>query len=321
MKNLDFIIIGAQKSATTALYAYLREHPQIAMPAAKEAPFFDGDISDAPAWEAFSARHFPAPAETSDQLWGKASPQYMGHPEAPARIARLMPQTRLVAILRDPVERAWSHYQMCRRREVELRDFEAAMDHCLTLQQQCRARVATPPRHTLGYESEAAFYLAWSEYGRILQQYLFHFPREQILVLTTQELKQDPAAALDRVLAFIGLAPGFRPANLGDVVHKGGGAPVITAAQRQRLRALAPLRWAWHCIPESRREALRYWFDQKNVRKASAQPLQLTPAMEARLRAHFAEDIAQLEQSFGLSLPWSSRYASAVANCDTQAVA
>ena len=115
LKPLDFMIIGAQKSATTALHAYLTEHPRIAMPLAKEAPFFDrGDYGKA-AWKAFSEEHF---AICGDRLRGKASPQYMADPRVPGRIAALMPHTKLIAILRDPVDRAYSHYQMARRRET-----------------------------------------------------------------------------------------------------------------------------------------------------------------------------------------------------------
>lgn len=318
MKQLDFMIIGAQKSATTALYTYLNAHPEIAMPAAKEAPFFDGDGVTEEAWDSFSEKHFPAP---DGRLWGKASPQYMGHPLAAARIAHLMPETRLIAILRDPVQRAWSHYQMCRRREVESRSFDMAVDACLDPMQQLLSRDGTPPRHSEGYEGEGDYYLAWSEYGRILENYLEFFPRKQLLVLTTEELKNDPAAALDRVLAFIGLAQGFRPASLGDVVHKGGGQPVISSAQRQRLRAIAPLRWAWQRVPEARREALRYWFDQKNVRRGPREEMVLSAHNESRLRAHFAPDVDFLKRRLGLSPAWGSRYASDVANCDWEAVA
>ena len=318
MNELDFMIIGAQKSATTALYTYLNAHPDIAMPAAKEAPFFDGDTVTEEAWASFSGKHFPAP---DGRRWGKASPQYMGHPLAAARIAHLMPDTRLIAILRDPIERAWSHYQMCRRREVEPRSFDMAVDACLDPVQQLLARDGTPPRHAEGYEGEGEYYLAWSEYGRILENYLAFFPRRQLLVLTTEELKQDPAAALDRVLEFVGLAPGFRPSCLGEVVHRGGGQPLISSARRRRLRAIAPLRWAWQRVPAARREALRYWFDQKNVRHGPRQEMVLSARNEVRLREHFAADVDFLRRRLGLSPAWGSRYASAVANCDRELVA
>jgi len=301
VKPLDFMIIGAQKSATTALYAYLADHPEIAMPRTKEAPFFDGDICDATAWQQFSGQHF---AGAESKLWGKASPQYMGHPEAASRIHALMPKTRLIAILRDPVQRAWSHYQMERRRELEPRSFDQAVTELLQPQQLSHARQSVPPRHAHGFEPEQAFYLAWSEYGRILADYLEWFPREQLLVLTTDELKHDPAQTLDRVLEFIGLPAGYRPADLGKVIHKGGGAPRIPVAVKNRLKALAPLHWLWQCVPPAQRDAFRFWYEQHNVRQTPTQTLQLSESNRVRLQAHFAADGLRLQQDLALDLPW-----------------
>ena len=113
MKPLDFLIIGAQKCATTSLFEHLKAHPDIAMPVEKEVPFFTNKSCTVDDWGEFAGQHF---AGCDNQLWGKATPQYMCDPTTAARIHALMPDTKLIAILRDPVERTWSHYQMGRRR-------------------------------------------------------------------------------------------------------------------------------------------------------------------------------------------------------------
>ena len=222
MKPLDFLIIGAQKCATTALFEHLRSHPDIAMPLEKEVPFFTGQDCTQKNWEVFANEQFGA--EQQNKLWAKASPQYMSDPDVPARIKALMPDVKLVAILRDPIERTWSHFQMARRRDTEHREFAQAIETLLTKEALQSGRSLPVPEHTEGYESEADFYVAWSEYGRILTELMEAFDPKQLLVLYTEELEKDPEATLDRLLAFIGLPTGFRPPTLGEVIHRGGGS-------------------------------------------------------------------------------------------------
>jgi hypothetical protein len=319
MKNLDFLIIGAQKSATTSLHAYLAGHPDIAMPASKEAPFFDRDNTGPQAWERFTEEHF---AGRTEQLWGKASPQYMAHPDAPRRIYRAMPSVRLIAILRDPVERAWSHYRMCLRRETEQRSFDEAISTCLDRINIRQARDLPPPRHEKGFEPEGDFYLSWGEYGRILGEYRRYFPRSQILVLTTSELASDPALVMDRILKFLGLPLGYRPDNLGKVVHRGASAPLVTQAWKERIRSIPLLSHIWRCTPESRRASVRFWVEQLNLRRAGDEVMKLSEINRARLERHFSLDVMRLQRDFGLLLPWRWDYLShEAANCESEAVA
>ena len=102
----DFLVLGAQKAGTTALYAYLRWHPGITGPSWKEVSFFDRHWWRGPAWY---RGQFPLRSGT--RLVGEASPSYLFHPLAPERVRALVPDARLVALVRDPVARAYSHYQ------------------------------------------------------------------------------------------------------------------------------------------------------------------------------------------------------------------
>src|SRR5215208_8528317 len=101
----DFLILGAQKAGTTALYAYLRWHPQITGPSFKEVSFFDRHYARGERWY---RAHLPM---RRSSIVGEASPSYLFHPLAPERVAQMLPNARLVALLRNPVDRAFSHYQ------------------------------------------------------------------------------------------------------------------------------------------------------------------------------------------------------------------
>lgn len=305
MKPLDFLIIGAQKCATTALFEHLRSHPRIAMPAEKEAPFFTREDCSVQAWQAFADNHFGAAQER--RLWGKASPQYMCDPQAPARIQALMPGLKLVAILRDPIERSWSHFRMGQRRETEQREFAQAI-HAL-LAGGCRpdpARIPVPD-HADGYQSEADFYVAWSEYGRILADYAERFGRDQLLVLYTEDLETEPEATLDRLLEFIGLPAGFRPPSLGELIHRGGASKRIPQSIRNWLRNRRPLYWLWQCLPEANRSRLRFRYEQWNVYRSSSS-VSLPEDLHRRLRTHFSADLANLLALPVTPPPWADRY-------------
>ena len=102
----DFLVIGAQKAGTTALYAYLRWHPGITGPSWKEVSFFDRHWWRGEAWY-----RGQFPLRGRGRLVGEASPSYLFHPLAPERVHSLVPGARLVALVRDPVARAYSHYQ------------------------------------------------------------------------------------------------------------------------------------------------------------------------------------------------------------------
>jgi hypothetical protein len=206
--KLDFIVIGAARSGTTSLWEYLRPHPGIWMPPGKEEPFFSDDQRYARGLPWLMGEVFGrAPA---DAVLGKVTPQYMsGTEECPpqicaGRIAADLPDAKLIALLRDPVERALSQYRQARRQGAALPSFEAVASALLDPAWLYAAR--TEPR-------AANRFVVNGEYGRILAAYAHAFPREQLLVMFTDELADDPGDVLDRVCDFIGLE-GFRPDDL-----------------------------------------------------------------------------------------------------------
>lgn len=305
MKNLDFLIIGAQKCATTTLFEHLRAHPDIAMPLEKEVPFFTGEDYSAAAWEGFASTHF---GREDGRLWGKATPQYMCDSSVAERVRTCMPNVKLVAILRDPIERTWSHYQMGRRREMEPRAFGTAIAELLREDALRRGRILPVPAHTAGFEPESEFYVTWSEYGRILNQYARLFGPQQLLVLYTEDLQNDPEGTLDRLLEFIGLESGFRPETLGQVIHKGGGSNRIPHSLRVWLRERSSLYSLWQLLPESRRGRLRFLYEQWNVRKQAAVQDTIPESARIALRRHYGRDLKSLLSLPVEPPPWADHY-------------
>ena len=224
------LVIGAQKAGTTALFKYLAQHPRLAPSLEKEVDFFGSDSRFAQGLHWYAAQwDRQTPAKT---LRIEASPHYLFAPQAPARIRRCLPNVKLIAIVRGPVERAYSAWHMYRR---QLCDDPAFYD---TWNRRCyRAEeiAAFVPRTAyelddfeLAVRREAACLadgramswrlLEYGLYGPQLRRYLDHFPRQQLLMLDSRDLKLERAKTLNRVLAFLGLEPwDWSQADLSDV--------------------------------------------------------------------------------------------------------
>lgn len=213
---------------------------------------------------------------------------------------------RLIAILRDPVARAFSHYRMMRLRGEESRSFEAAVEELLRPERLREVRRAPTP---------TSAYVAWGEYGRILAGYRELFPAEQLKVVYTAELEADPAAVLVTLHEHLGVATDFVPENLEQRYRVGAGEQrmrrLSPEALRGRARRSAGLRRAWGGLPEGARhsvyngfEKVTYRFDLWNRRGAGAEPTGPAPETAARLRDHFAADAAVLTDPLGAPPPW-----------------
>lgn len=195
--RVDFIIAGVQKAGTTALFDHLSELPDLALSDVKETHFFDDESQDwsDPDYDAYH-RRFPAP---DGRLRGEATPIYTYWPGALERIATYRPDIRLIVMLRDPVERAWSHWRMERSRGAETEPF----GWCIRQGRQ-RLFSATPWGHHREFSYvERGFYA--EQAARMFEL----FPRSQVLIVQAEHLRSDPEETLGRLCAFLGLpAPG-----------------------------------------------------------------------------------------------------------------
>jgi sulfotransferase family protein len=197
----DFLVIGAQKAGTTALYAYLRWHPGIAGPSWKEVSFFDRHWWRGEAWY---RGQFPLRA--GERLVGEASPSYLFHPLAPERARSLVPGAKLVALLRDPVDRAYSQYQhevALGREPLSFEDALAAEDERLV--GEVERLIADPRAFSRAWWDHT--YTARGRYAEQLERWLEAFPSEQLLVVRTEELGERPAETYASILAFLGAEP------------------------------------------------------------------------------------------------------------------
>ena len=175
----DFLVIGAQRAGSSLLHQILLGHPQVYVPVQrKEVHYFDRYFERGVDWY---RSYFPAAdAAGRYRAIGEVTPDYLAAAEAPARIHALLPQCRLIAILRNPVDRAWSWYQHARRSRNERRDFATFLEE----------------------QPEA---LGAGLYHRHLQSYLALFPRAALLVLLYEELLRDPGRELGRLTEFLGV--------------------------------------------------------------------------------------------------------------------
>jgi sulfotransferase family protein len=196
------VIIGAQKSGTTSLFNYLAQHPDVLPPLGKEIHYFDFHYDRGPKW--YRGRFPYAHRLRHGSLTLDASPYYLVHPLVPQRVAQLLPEVKLVALLRNPVDRALSHYQHEVRAGREPLAFTEAIDKESERLAGEEERLRDDP-HYYSFNHHRYSYTRRGLYLDQLQRWVQHFPRTQLLVLQSEWLFRDPVAASARVHDFLGL--------------------------------------------------------------------------------------------------------------------
>ncbi|HLO49759.1 MAG TPA: sulfotransferase domain-containing protein [Kamptonema sp.] len=227
-KPPDFIIIGVQKGGTTSLYNYLIQHPQIAAAAQKEVHFFDLNFEKGIEW--YSSQ-FPDIAENKHLLAGEASPYYIFHPRVPQRIYDLFPQVKLIVLLRNPVDRAISHYHYYVKIQYEHLSLEDAIAaEPSRLQGEIEKLLASETYYSYNHQHHT--YLSRGIYADQLPAWMTLFPKEQILILKSEDLYAKPAATFNTTLEFLNLPP-HQLDNYGK--HNSGEYPPVSKEIYQQL--------------------------------------------------------------------------------------
>ena len=304
MKNTpSFIIIGAAKSGTTSLADYLKQHPEICFSKMKEARYlaYQGNVPEYKGYGELGSsimssydRSLPHSWDEYQELFaavkpgqqtGEASPAYLYLPGVAEEIHRLLPDVKLIVILRNPVERAYSSYLHMRRENAEIEDFEQA----LALEDHRIAEGAGLPYH----------YKSMGFYGKQLAEYYRLFDRSRIKVLFYEELCQKPATLMAEVCDFLAINPAFefdftKISNVSGIPGNRKLYDLLKNPKKSRLLS---------CIakyfPARKLRSLRSRVNRRMLKKPS-----LSPTIRTTLEETYSSDLALLEELTGHRHPW-----------------
>ena len=286
MRLPTFLVIGAARSGTTALYLYLRQHPNVFMSRGKETNFFafEGEALDfrGPGAEfvnnsvvtlnAYCRLFADAPEGAAI---GEASPLYLYSPHAAERIHARLPDARLIAILRNPIEQAYSHYLYARKEAIEpLPDFMAALDA-----QEDRRKARWQPLFQ---------YVDFARYHVQLRRYLAHFRRDRIKLFLYEDFAADPVRVMQQIFRFIGVDDAFVPDV--SVRANAGGVPKSEWWQSVVMRPNPASKLIGSLLPPEARRRVRDALSGINTRREG-----MPAEARARLRRELRSDIVALQ--------------------------
>lgn len=197
----DFLVIGAQKAGTTSAYAYLTDHPMVKSARFKEVQYFDKRDLPSRAWY---KSHFPIALGQRGWITGEANPSNIMSLAAPERVLELMPHAKIIAVIRDPAQRAYSHYRFNRGR------IRGNVEPCQTFLEALQAESERLQAAGTDRDSYARFtysYAGRGYYGAQLQRWYELFPRESIKVYLSSDMGKSPQAFASDVYEFLGLPP------------------------------------------------------------------------------------------------------------------
>jgi hypothetical protein len=219
-----FLVIGVQRGGTTSFYDALAQHPLILPALVKEVNFFGLHYERGLSWY---RAHFPRDLSGDRQaVTGEATPYYLFDPRAPARVHSMLPDARLLVLLRDPVDRAWSHYLRERRMGRETLSFGDAIE-------REGERLASEGDDFDAPHHRFRSYLARGTYADQLDRWLARFPREQLLIVRSESFYSDPREVITQAQIFLDLPP-HEPSRLRRLQQ--GGGERLDPGLRARLR-------------------------------------------------------------------------------------
>ncbi|OYD09170.1 hypothetical protein CHM34_03860 [Paludifilum halophilum] len=199
----DYIIAGAQKCGTTSLYHYLTDNRYIVPAKKKEVHFFDWNYRKGTSWY---TDQFPLPLKRKKRgfITGEASPYYLFHPHAAKRAFDTVPGAKIIVLLRNPVDRAYSHYNHQVRRGKENLSFEEAIEkEGARLRMERRKMLRNPNYNSQTYWRYS--YLARGIYVDQLERWMKYFPRKQMLIIRSEDFYKNTGSTLRKVTGFLGV--------------------------------------------------------------------------------------------------------------------
>jgi hypothetical protein len=198
----DFIVIGVQKGGTSSLFTYLDHHPQLILPTVKEIHFFDLNYSKGIEWY---KSHFPLKFFHAGCRTGEATPYYIFYPLAAKRVLDHCPNAKMIVLLRNPVDRAYSHYMMQFNRKI---DPATSFEDAVALETERLTGELDKMQTDESYRSfnfQKYSYLSRGLYARQLKQWLRYFKHEQFLFLRSEDFFENPERELLQIYKFLGI--------------------------------------------------------------------------------------------------------------------
>jgi len=205
----DFLIIGAAKCGTTSLYSYLIQHPCVAPAFKKEVYFFDDKFRRGFTWYRSQfptcfEKYYARQIGRKDFVTGEATPCYLFHPHVPKRIFERIPKVKLIVLLRNPVNRAYSYYNMKVRQGYETLSFQEAIER--EQQRLCgELEKMLEDENYFSFNRQHYSYLSRGIYVDQLKTWVNFFSEEQFLILKTEDFYRDPSKVFKQVLEFLSL--------------------------------------------------------------------------------------------------------------------
>lgn len=290
----NLFIPGAGKSGTSSLHLYLAQHPDIYMCQEKEPNFFGNDDTFQKGLEWYAALFEPG---SNRKFRGESSTGYMVFSMAAVRISRFIPDPHFIFVLRNPIDRVWSHYRWLWALRSETRPLrEAVLADCDAV-----------PDYRESVGGNYRYYLGESSYGHHVGRFFDMFGPERILVLVAEELFLDPNRSLQRCASFLGI----EPFAVSQALRENATPPprfrrayALLSGQPARSPRMNALRGKLHPATQTllRQPAVRALHSMalnQLVRRGGAQP-ELSPSDRAWLRSNLIDDVAQLRRRTGM---------------------
>jgi len=290
MKMPNFIIIGAARTGTTSLYYYLQQHEDIFMSPCKEPGFFafEGQTEliepsgrrtlppHSTIWEEYLKLFEKA---TIEKAVGEASTLYLYHHEAPERIRSRVPDAKLIAILRNPVERALSHYLYNSSRSLEPC---SSLNEALMVEEDRIANAFSPAFH----------YRRRGLYAEQLNRYLNLFPKEQLLIFLHEDLIAHSLSAVQEIFQFVGVDSEFIPDM--SVIYNPSGKRRLSFMSRVHKSKSFLKSAAKRVIPQSLRMSVVQWEKWRNV--SPIEKPEVPSELRKELIEYYRDDVLRLQK-------------------------
>lgn len=300
MKKLDFLIIGAAKAGTTSLYNNIKDHPEIAVPLAKEVPFFNHKQLYDKGLDWYLKQWFSS--APPDAKLGTVTPQYMYNRDASVeetakRIKKALPNVKIVAMLRHPISRAFSHHKSALRRD-NIADFATSVNNILEKDPKNIDELRE------GQWSSRELFIFGSEYYKNLEPFFKIFPRENILILFMDDFIADQKKVLKQFFEFIGVESSYTPDNLGKNYNKGGSKPLIPFLTPKYLHRFKLIRRIWRAVmPYKIRKFVEEKINHHNIKPDNA-GLAKNSEVYQKLVDFYRNDVEALFKLLGRKSVW-----------------